>query len=91
MEKFKEIVRSNICGDGYDADARAEAIIQAHSADIKRLSGFAIKGIKLRMACEKLVKAYNEIESFNEDDKYRWHDLRKNPDDLPNNDEVVLC
>lgn len=91
MGKFEETVRANICGDDYNADARAEAIIQIHRADIKRLSRNAIKGIKLRTACAKLVKAYNEIESFNEDDKYRWHDLRKNPDDLPNNDEVVLC
>lgn len=31
------------------------------------------------------------IEALEKADKYRWHDLRKNPDDLPNRDCDLLA
>lgn len=31
------------------------------------------------------------IEALENADKYKWHDLRKNPDDLPKQDGYFLC
>lgn len=60
--KFENVVRRNICGDGYDANERAEIIIEAHNEELK---------------------SYKE-----KAEKYRWHDLRKDPKDLPCDDRV---
>lgn len=31
------------------------------------------------------------IPLFRQSEKYKWHDLQKNPDDLPKTDEMILC
>jgi hypothetical protein len=41
---------------------------------------------------DKFAEAFNmAIEALEKADKYRWHDLRKNPDDLPDMDGDHLC
>lgn len=42
--------------------------------------------------CDKCSKAYDMIENvILNKDKYKWHDLRKNPTDLPPNGMRVEC
>lgn len=55
----------------------------------------AIEQFKERLAitdCRKQIPEYYEamemaVDALKKADKYRWHDLRKNPDDLPEGDE----
>lgn len=45
-----------------------------------------------RDACDMCTKAYKMLEMCAlKADRYRWHDLRKNPDDLPEIGKTVLC
>lgn len=39
--------------------------------------------------CEKGQRELNGITNKEIINKYRWHDLRKNPNDLPKNEEIV--
>lgn len=41
--------------------------------------------ISLVAVCDSIERKVHDIQH-----KYRWHDLRKNPDDLPNNSRPVL-
>lgn len=44
------------------------------------------KGFEVKAAVRIIIDAIEKSE------KYRWHDLRKNPDDLPENGcEVIYC
>lgn len=36
-QEFKQIVKSNICGDGYNANARMQEILDAHKATNKTI------------------------------------------------------
>lgn len=42
--------------------------------------------ISLVDVCRSINRKIHDIQH-----KYAWHDLRKNPDDLPKNVEMVLC
>lgn len=45
----------------------------------------------MNQECEELANACDvAITSLENEDKYRWHDLRKNPDDLPEEGHEVL-
>lgn len=58
----------------------------------------ALEGIKKKHCCDCIAKPeacsmckYGvAIEALKKADKYRWHDLRKNSDDLPNDFHTVL-
>lgn len=46
----------------------------------------------LVMESSDIIQAYDKvIETFEKIEKYKWHDLRKNPDDLPKNDGWYYC
>ena len=46
-------------------------------------------GFRGQEACIKAIEDANilAVEALEKADKYKWHDLRKNPDDLPEADE----
>lgn len=49
---------------------------------------------ELADACGVAIKALEEVEKYQKQkdkDKYKWHDLRKNPDDLPEFEYYGVC
>ena len=53
-------------------------------AEIEYYNGFRSKDAYIKAKEDACILAVEALEKAN---KYRWHDLRKNPDDLPEADE----
>ena len=53
-------------------------------AEIEYYNGFRGKEAYIKAKEDACILA---VEALEKSDKYRWHDLRKNPDDLPEADE----
>ena len=53
-------------------------------AEIEYYNGFRGKDAYIKAKEDACILA---VEALKKADKYRWHDLRKNPDDLPEADE----
>lgn len=53
-------------------------------AEIEYYNGFRGKDAYIKAKEDACILA---VEALEKADKYRWHDLRKNPDDLPEADE----
>ena len=53
-------------------------------AEIEYYNGFRGKDAYIKAKEDACILA---VEALKKADKYRWHDLRKNPDDLPKADE----
>lgn len=55
----------------------------------------AVEIVKLCLADNKNFNVINALKTLvkfvNDYDKYRWHDLRKNPEDLPKEDGAYLA
>lgn len=59
------------------------------SCDLCYIQGTNGEQIKLLLQCANWLEELKRLREHNE--KYKWHDLRKNPEDLPDDSRKVEC
>lgn len=76
----------------------ADTMISKYVLDVKMaidntIEDFIVRNVQNKIPYSETVtmNANKIADAINRAEKYKWHDLRKNPEDLPDDGEWVMC